>query len=120
MNKDAEIYCGLDGKSTDPVTVHAFNRWVARVYRYHLEPIRADLSSVRDDLAPIKATHDQVQQDVKLCREALYGTPDNPRMGLVNMREWICRSAVVTGGFIAAIVSAVPLIRWIGELFGWW
>jgi hypothetical protein len=97
--------CGIEieGSGNTPVTKREFNRWVARVLRYHLVPMKSDMS---------------------LCKEALYGSPDHPNKGLINVRDWICRSAAVSGAIIGAIIAfalaIVPIVKWIGDVRGWW
>ena len=95
--------CGIDGKATDPVTKQEFNRWVARVLRYHLEPMKKDLA---------------------LTKEALYGTEHDPGKGLVNTRDWICRGAImagtIAGGIMTLVATIVPIVHWIGDMRGWW
>ena len=97
------LTCGIDGEPRDPVTKQEFNRWVNRIMTYHLEPMKDDLT---------------------LCTEALYGKTGEPGKGLVNIRDWICKSAAVSGTIIGAIIAfslgIVPALRWIGEVRHWW
>ena len=103
FDRDLFPDCGIDGKPEEPVTKHEFNVWVGRILRYHLSPMKEDLG---------------------LCKTALYGTPDDPGKGLVNIRDWLCRSAIVfgtiAGAVIAFVLSVIPFVHWIGDAKGWW
>lgn len=123
---DRRVYedteCGIEGMSDDPITKREFNRWAARTFKSHLEPMKADLAAtvaMRVDMA-------QVRHELEKHGDALYNKETgiipalyDPKRGLVNMRDWICRSAVVTGVVIGGIFTAVPFIRWMCAIMGW-
>jgi hypothetical protein len=45
-----ELYCGLDGKPEEPVTIGKFNRWLAFAMRHHLIPLKESVESTEDML----------------------------------------------------------------------
>lgn len=91
-------------------------RELAKLYRWHRRkeflPMRQEVSLIRESMEQDRVKRQQFEDKVS---EALY----DEKKGLVNIRDWICRSAVVTGVIIGGALTSIPAIRWLCSILGW-